>query len=77
MRYAKPGPRRLNTRTRGGNWQGHHYLSYVEHDQCVRHMIDARPEAYDRQLRGVRLLDNVANYNSARNHILFARAKQR
>lgn len=28
--------KRLNTRVDGGNWQGVPYLSYAEHDRCVR-----------------------------------------
>lgn len=28
--------RRLNVRVAGGNWQGVPYLSYAEHDRCVR-----------------------------------------
>jgi hypothetical protein len=28
--------KRLNARVSGGNWQGVPYLSYAEHDRCVR-----------------------------------------
>lgn len=28
--------KRLNARIAGGNWQGKQYLSYAEHDRCVR-----------------------------------------
>jgi hypothetical protein len=28
--------KRLNVRVSGGNWQGSQYLSYAEHDRCVR-----------------------------------------
>jgi hypothetical protein len=35
------GPKRLAP-TVGGNWQGKPYLSYAEHDACMRAELDAR-----------------------------------
>jgi hypothetical protein len=35
-RRIKPRRKRLNVRVSGGNWQGLPYLSYAEHDRCVR-----------------------------------------
>jgi hypothetical protein len=35
-RRIKRRGKRLNARTAGGNWQGVPYLSYAEHDRCVR-----------------------------------------
>lgn len=54
---AAPAPRptkrrgkRLETRTTGGNWQGTHYLSYAEHDRCVRATFGA-PDSLARYAR--------------------------
>lgn len=35
-RRPKQRIKRLNARVQGGNWQGMPYLSYAEHDRCVR-----------------------------------------
>lgn len=38
-RVRTPGPRgasRYPAAQKGGNWQGKPYLTYAEHDQCVR-----------------------------------------
>lgn len=41
------GAPRLQTRTKGGNWQGANYLSYQEHDRCTRaHLLDVRANVY-------------------------------
>jgi hypothetical protein len=44
-RRGKRRGKRLETRTAGGNWQGKQYLSYAEHDRCVRATFGAPHEA--------------------------------
>lgn len=63
---AAPPPRstkrrrvkRLNARVAGGNWQGKQYLSYAEHDRCVRATFGAPHEVasavrYDMERRAI------------------------
>lgn len=54
--------RRLNVRVAGGNWQGQPYLSYAEHDQCVRATFGA-PHSPAK----------VARYDMERRHIVATR----
>lgn len=54
------GPRRLETRTKGGNWQGVVYLSYAEHDAATRRRL---PMVYDAATR--------QTYNQHRKEPLF------
>lgn len=41
--------KRLNARVQGGNWQGMPYLSYAEHDRCVRATFGLKTKA-DREV---------------------------
>ncbi len=57
-RSRHQGPRRLETRTTGGNWQGKPYISYAEHDACTRagfgiNSSDKRKGAYRKKEREI------------------------
>lgn len=56
------GAKRLETRTTGGNWQGQEYLSYREHDVCVRSSL----HEHDRLVRASSYLDAAAAVHEAR-----------
>jgi hypothetical protein len=50
--------KRLNARVSGGNWQGVPYLSYAEHDRCVRKTLGmslrkSRDFAYRSELEAI------------------------
>lgn len=58
-RKNRPGSQRLAPAIVGGNWQGQQYLTYAEHDQCVRSTLDelsysgSRAEQYERTKREI------------------------
>jgi hypothetical protein len=54
----------------GGHWKGAPYLSYAEHDRCVR---AGMADVFSNQPKAVRRLQRDGGYNAERNKILASR----